>query len=111
MKVSSFLLALVLTVLTSPVPSKAQTDSAEVGSARKVTSRVLPAYPSIAKNMNLTGSVKLEVVVTPSGGVKSIQVLGGSPVFSQAAEIAVRGWKWEKSEHETNERVEVRFNP
>src|SRR4029078_7598183 len=77
----------------------------------KVLTRVLPIYPPIARSMNLSGSVKLEIVVAPTGSVKSIQVIGGSPVFSQAAEGAVRAWKWEKAEHETTERLEVEFKP
>jgi outer membrane biosynthesis protein TonB len=61
--------------------------------------------------MNLTGSVKLEIVVATNGSVKSVQVTGGNPVFSQAVESALRGWKWEKGEHETTEHLEIRFKP
>jgi outer membrane biosynthesis protein TonB len=61
--------------------------------------------------MNPSGSVKLEVVVGANGSVKSVQVIGGSPVFSQAAESAVRARKWEKGERETTERLEVEFRP
>jgi len=102
-------LALLLIGASSFVlPANAQD---EATGARKVVSKTLPAYPSIARTMNLTGAVKLEAVVSSNGAVKSVQVLGGNPVFAQSAESAVRGWKWEKSEHETTERVEVRFNP
>jgi TonB family protein len=84
---------------------------AEETGSRKVVSKSLPSYPSIARTMNLTGAVKLEAVVAANGSVKSVQVLGGNPVFAQSAEVAVRGWKWEKSDHDTTEHVEVRFNP
>ena len=43
--------------------------------------------------------------------VKSIPVIGGSPLFSQDAEGAERAWKWEKAEHETSERLEVEIKP
>jgi TonB family protein len=111
MNVSSFLLALILATAVGVVPASAQNENADLGASRKVVSKIMPTYPSIARSMNLSGSVKLEVLVSPNGSVKSIQVLGGNPVFSQAAEFAVRGWKWEKNEHESTERVEVRFNP
>ena len=112
MKVSSLSLALILASATVSFPSaNAQTQNVQVEGSRKVLTRVLPIYPPIARSMNLSGSVKLEIVVAPTGSVKSIQVIGGSPVFSQAAESAVRGWKWEKGEHETTERAEVEFRP
>jgi len=112
MKVSSLSLALILASATVSFPSaNAQTQNVQVEGSRKVLTRVLPIYPPIARSMNLSGSVKLEIVVAPTGSVKSIQVIGGSAVFSQAAEGAVRAWKWEKAEHETTERLEVEFKP
>ena len=112
MRASSFFLALILaSALLSFPTANAQSENVEVEGSRKVISKVLPTYPSIARSMNLTGSVKLEIVVAPNGSVKSLQVIGGSPLFSQAAESALRGWKWEKGEHETTERLEIRFKP
>jgi len=43
--------------------------------------------------------------------VKSMQVKGGSPLLGQSAQNAVRGWKWEKGDHETTELVECYFSP
>jgi TonB family protein len=112
MKVSSCVLALMLAgALVSFPAANAQTENVEVDGSRKVVSKLPPTYPAVARTMNLSGSVKLEIVVAPNGSVKTIQVIGGSPVFSQAAESALRGWKWEKSEHETTEHLEVRFKP
>ncbi len=78
---------------------------------RRVASKVVPAYPPIARPMRLEGTVKLEVVVLPDGMVKSVQVKGGSPVLAQAAEDALRQWKWEKADHETTEFVQIHFTP
>ena len=61
--------------------------------------------------MKLSGTVKLEVLVQANGGVKSVQIKGGNPLLAQAAQNAVRGWKWEKAEHETTEPVECYFSP
>ncbi len=111
----TFSLALVLLLIgagsfVSAADAQNGAQNEETGS-RKIVSKVLPSYPTIARTMNLSGAVKLEAVVSTNGVVKSVQVLGGNPVFVQSAESAVRGWKWEKSDHETNERVEVRFTP
>lgn len=45
---------------------------------RKVKTKVLPAYPELAKRMSVTGKVKIEVVITPDGHVKSTRVIGAS---------------------------------
>jgi TonB family protein len=78
---------------------------------RKVTARVVPPYPPLARNMNLKGTVKLEALVLANGKVKSVQVKGGNALLAQSAEGAVREWKWEKAEHETTELVLVNFSP
>lgn len=109
MKVSSAIAALLLALLVGSVSIATAQDQGP--GSRKVVSRVTPTYPSIARTMNLTGIVKLDVVVNASGVVKSVQVLGGSPVLAQSAEMAVRYWKWEKSDHESTEHVEVTFAP
>ena len=87
----------------------AQGDSSET--TRRVMSRVVPAYPELARTMNVKGSVRLEVVVAPNGTAKSVKVIGGHPVLAQAAERAVQKWKWERVAHDTREPIELRFNP
>jgi TonB family protein len=100
---------LLCTVLFVPAVAGAQQDSSE--STRRVTNRVVPTYPELARTMNAKGSVRLEVVVAPNGTVKSVKVIGGHPVLVQAAERAVQKWKWERAGHESNEAIELRFNP
>jgi TonB family protein len=80
-------------------------------SARKVVNRVVPAYPDMARTMNLKGNVKVEVVVGPSGTVKSVELKGGHPALAKSAENAVFKWKWESAARETRELVEIKFDP
>lgn len=89
--------------------SPAQTDQTE--SRRKVVSRVMPAYPEIARNMRIKGVVRIEAVVAPNGSVKTTHVLGGHPLLAQSADDAVHKWRWESSSAESKELVEVRFDP
>ena len=77
-------------------------------SARKVKSRVSPQYPELARKMNVTGSVKLEVVVAANGQVKSVKPLGGHPLLIDAAQSAVKQWRYEPGTEGT-EVVEIRF--
>lgn len=90
---------------------RGQTETGESQSTRKVVNKVIPQYPATARNMSLSGTVKLEVVVLPNGAVKSIEVRGGNPLFVQAAQKAAREWKWAKSDHNSTEVVDFRFKP
>ena len=78
---------------------------------RKLVSRPEPAYPSLARRMGISGTVRIEAVVAPNGTVKSTAVIGGHPVLAQSALDAVRKCKWEPSSHETKEIVILNFRP
>jgi TonB family protein len=76
-----------------------------------IVRKVQPQYPALAQKMGIKGSVKLEVVVEPDGRVKSISAKGGHPLLVEAAQGAIRQWRWQPASHESLESVEVRFNP
>ena len=79
--------------------------------ARRVVSKRPPHYPELAKKMNLTGTVKLEVLVGPDGAVKHVSVLGGHPILVNATVDAVKEWKYESARAETVEQINVAFKP
>lgn len=108
---SRLLLLLLLAGLATVQPKTCFAQDEQSASTRKVVNRVVPTYPQMARSMNLTGAVKLEVLVQPNGNVKSVQVKGGNPLLAQSAQSAIRGWKWEKAEHDSTELVEIRFTP
>ena len=89
-----------------PLSARAQQDSE---SARRVTNRVTPSYPELARTMHMKGIVKLEVLVAPNGTVKTIKTIGGHPVLVDAAERAVQKWRWEPAGHESQEVIELNF--
>jgi hypothetical protein len=70
MKTSSLLaLFLLFFSFCSSVPSLCvQTD--QTNSNRKVVNKVVPVYPHMAREMNLTGTVRLEVLVSSNGTAK-----------------------------------------
>jgi TonB family protein len=82
----------------------------EPEATRKVVTKVAPAYPELARKMNLRGVVKLVVVVAPDGSVKSTEVMGGNPVLTQAAVEAVHKWKYEAAPQTSRSMVELRFD-
>jgi TonB family protein len=77
---------------------------------RKVKSKIAPVYPDLAKRMNVTGKVKIEVVITPDGRVKSTRVVGGHPLLVQASQDAVKEWKFNPAPEETTQIVEFEFH-
>jgi TonB family protein len=92
--VSIGLATVLISCLAAPTPSLAD-------DSRKVKQQVAPVYPELAKQNHITGSVKLEVVITPQGGVRTVKVLGGNPVLADSAERAVKNWKFETGTEET----------
>jgi TonB family protein len=76
---------------------------------RKVKNAVKPEYPPVARQMRVTGTVRLEATVAPDGKVRDTKVLGGSPLLVQEAVTAVKKWKYEEASKETIETVEVVF--
>jgi len=86
----------------------AQSSSAEENK-RKVKTKVAPAYPELAKRMNVVGKVKIEVIITPDGHVKSTRALGGHPLLVQSCIDAVKEWKFVAAPEETTQVVEFEF--
>ena len=78
---------------------------------RRAKSKVQPAYPDLARKMNITGAVKVQVTVAPNGTVKEAKVVGGHPVLAGAALEAVRKWRFEPAAVETSGVVDFKFEP
>jgi len=79
--------------------------------ARRAKVKPAPAYPELARRMNITGAVKLQVTVDRGGAVKNVKVVGGHPLLAGAAIDAVKKWRFEPSADETVGIVEFRFDP
>jgi len=76
---------------------------------RKPKSKVSPAYPELAKKMNVSGTVKVEIVIAPNGSVKSAKALGGHPLLIESALDAVKKWKFEPASEETTQIIAFDF--
>ncbi|HEY6265642.1 MAG TPA: energy transducer TonB [Candidatus Acidoferrum sp.] len=79
-------------------------------SKRKVKSKTLPVYPELARRMNVSGKVKIEIVIAPDGHVKSTRVVGGHPLLVQTCQDAVKEWKFMPASEETTQVVEFEFH-
>jgi TonB family protein len=93
-----------------PPKMSAQENSTEA-IKRKVRTRIVPDYPSLAKQMNVTGKVKIEATVAADGHVSATRVIGGSPLLVNSAVDALKRWRFEAAAKETMEIVEFEFSP
>jgi TonB family protein len=71
--------------------------------SRKAKTKVLPVYPDVARRMSIAGTVRLAVVVSANGTVKSSKPVGGHPLLVDAAMDAMKRWKFETSPTESAE--------
>jgi TonB family protein len=76
---------------------------------RKIKTRSNPVMPELARRMNISGRVKIEVVVAPDGHVKSSRPIGGHPILVQSCLDAVKDWKFETAPEETTQIIEFDF--
>jgi len=72
----------------------------------KIPTRVVPEYRSLAKQMNVSGKVKMETTVAADGRVVTTKVIGGSPLLMNSALEALKRWALK----DTTEIVEFEFN-
>jgi len=91
--------------LISGLPAQPQ-ESGE----RKVVKRVEAEYPAILKRRGIGGTVRLKVSVRADGTVRDVEVLGGNPALADAAEKAVRQWKFAPG-GESVITIAVNFDP
>ena len=61
---------------------------------KAVRSKVQPAYPDMAKQLRLEGSVEVEAHISEEGTVESVKPLTGNAVLMSAAVSAMKLWKF-----------------
>ena len=78
---------------------------------RKAIRNPTPAYPAFARELNLSGTVKIKAIISPDGQVKNVEVVGGHPLLVNAAVDAVKQWKYAPAKTETPIELEFHFHP
>jgi TonB family protein len=104
------LLGLALTLKAKSLARSPAQDQAEDGSTQarikftatpylnpESVAMVPPRYPPIAKAFRIQGQVVLEVTVDQDGRLSDVRPQSGSPLLLEAAEKAVRQWRYEPS--------------
>jgi TonB family protein len=76
---------------------------------RPVKHLVTPIVPELARKLNLTGTVRVEITIAPDGSVKRTRVVGGHPVLAVEAEHAAQKSTFEPGPRETTETIDFKF--
>ena len=76
---------------------------------RKVASRVEPEESALAQKMQLHGTVKLKLYISPDGSVRRVEYVSGHPLLSQPAIEATKKWKYEAGDTESTDEVSFKF--
>ena len=109
---TAMLAVMSLVLAAAPVHIGAQQNQAQNDEIlRRAKSKVQPIYPDLARKMNISGTVKIEVVVAPNGAVKDARVVGGHPVLAGAALDAAKKWRFESASSESTGVIDFKFEP
>jgi periplasmic protein TonB len=60
-----------------------------------VVKKVPPEYPAEARQNNIQGTVKIQVIIEKDGAVTVQNIVEGDPVLRPAAIEAVKQWRYE----------------
>ena len=63
----------------------------------KLITRVMPEYPTVAKEAHIEGDVLVKTTIDPKGNVVNMQVVSGPAMLRGPALAALRRWKYEPS--------------
>ncbi len=60
----------------------------------QLVQRVNPIFPMAAKQMNMKGTVVMEVRINAQGNVTEVRPISGNSFFYDSAKQAIRQWKY-----------------
>src|ERR1700726_3811441 len=83
---------------TAPPPPKPTQQRIRQGGqvqAAKLTNKVTPMYPPLARQTRISGTVRLHAIIAKNGTVEQLEVISGHPLLVQGALDAVRQWKYQ----------------
>jgi TonB family protein len=78
--------------------------------SRKLIKNVEPQYPETLKRLNISGTVRLKVIISAKGNVEDVRLLGGNPILGDAAIAAVKQWIYAAGHSRTTAEVTIPFD-
>jgi hypothetical protein len=86
---------LIVTLVICPVVVLAQ--SAEIPFAeaqQNAVSQPMPAYPALAKEAKVSGTVQFKLAIDAQGGVGNAELISGHPLLIPGAQHVVKNWRY-----------------
>ena len=65
---------------------------AEATAKEAALEKVAPEYPTIARQLKLSGKVEVEALIDLKGKVVKVEIVRGNPVLGSAAAAAMKKW-------------------
>jgi protein TonB len=59
-----------------------------------ILQKVMPVYPPIAKATHTAGAVTLQAIISKTGTIENLRVIGGPAMLQQASVDAVKQWRY-----------------
>ena len=110
-RIAAVLLA-TISLCATVVPSRLEAQASQNDEfARRAKTKVQPSYPELARKMQISGTVKIEVTVAPNGTVKEARVVGGHPVLATSALDAAKKWRFEPAAADSTGVIDFKFEP
>jgi periplasmic protein TonB len=63
--------------------------------AAKLIHQTQPLYPALARQVRVSGTVKIEATIGRDGAIRNLQFVSGHALLAQAAMDAVRQWRYQ----------------
>jgi protein TonB len=63
--------------------------------AAKLIAQATPAYPALAKQARVAGTVRLTAIIGRDGAIRNLQVMSGHALLTAAALEAVKQWRYQ----------------
>jgi TonB family protein len=82
----------------------------EAPQERKVRIHVSPKYPELARRLGIVGRVRLRVLVDCVGTVLDAKAIYGNLLLTEAAEEAVRQWRFTSGDGSATIDVDLEFS-
>src|SRR5581483_5245260 len=98
----------------APAVHASQRVTMSADTAQALAEPVDPAYPVLARQMKVQGSVAIQALISADGAIQDLHVLNGPNILASAAQEAVRQWRFKPylqngQPVETQARITVNF--
>jgi TonB family protein len=76
---------------------------------RSLLTRVEPEYPETLQRLHISGTVRLELTISPKGNVEVVMVVGGNPILAENAVKAAKQWIYSPASSHSTVQVIIPF--